>query len=65
MRMAVLDRFGVADEIAKYAVFPQRLVLKDVYTAKELSALDLGEEFIAKYGFPFILLHRSDLHREC
>jgi salicylate hydroxylase len=61
--MAVLDRFGVADEISKHAVFPQRLVLKDVYTAKELSSLDLGEEFKAKYGFPYIVLHRSDLHR--
>ncbi|KKI93436.1 3-hydroxybenzoate 6-hydroxylase [Bacillus sp. SA1-12] len=61
--MAVLDRFGVADEIEKYAVFPQRLVLKDVYTAKELAALDLGDEFKAKFGFPYIVLHRSDLHR--
>jgi salicylate hydroxylase len=61
--MAVLDRFGVADEIAKVAVFPQRLVLKDVYTAKELASLDLGDEFKAKYGFPYIVLHRSDLHR--
>lgn len=61
--MAVLDRFGLADEIAKYAVFPKRLVLKDVYTARELSFLDLGEEFKAKYGFPYMVLHRSDLHR--
>ena len=61
--MAVLDRFGLADEITKYAVFPQRLVLKDVYTARELSVLDLGEEFKEKYGFPYIVLHRSDLHR--
>jgi 3-hydroxybenzoate 6-monooxygenase len=61
--MAVLDRFGVADEISKHAVFPKRLVLKDVYTAKELTALDLGEEFKEKYGFPYIVLHRSDLHR--
>lgn len=61
--MAVLDRFGLADEIEKYAVFPKRLVLKDVYTAKELSVLDLGDEFKAKYGYPYIVLHRSDLHR--
>ncbi|MEH7414405.1 FAD-dependent monooxygenase [Neobacillus drentensis] len=61
--MAVLDRFGVADEISKYAVFPQRLVLKDVYIGKELAALDLGDEFKEKYGFPYIVLHRSDLHR--
>jgi 3-hydroxybenzoate 6-monooxygenase len=61
--MAVLERFGVADDIAKSAVFPKRLVLKDVYTAKELSSLDLGGEFKAKYGFPYIVMHRSDLHR--
>jgi 3-hydroxybenzoate 6-monooxygenase len=60
---AVLDRFGVADEIAKLAVFPKRLVLKDVYTAKELASLDLGDEFKAKYGFPYMVMHRSDLHR--
>ncbi len=61
--MAVLDRFGVGDEISKYAVFPKRLVLKDVYTAKELATLDLGDEFKAKFGFPYMVLHRSDLHR--
>lgn len=61
--MVVLDRLGLADEIYKYAVFPKRLVLKDVYTAKELAALNLGDEFKAKYGFPYIVLHRSDLHR--
>ncbi|OLO27898.1 3-hydroxybenzoate 6-hydroxylase [Alkalihalophilus pseudofirmus] len=61
--MAVLDRFGVAEEIAKVAVFPKRLVLKDVYTAEELSVLDLGDEFKERYGFPYIVLHRSDLHR--
>ncbi|WP_227937443.1 FAD-dependent monooxygenase [Alkalihalobacillus deserti] len=60
--MAVLDRFGVGKEIEKIAVFPKRLVLKDTFTGEELSALDLGEEFKEKYGFPYIVLHRSDLH---
>ncbi|WP_035426056.1 FAD-dependent monooxygenase [Halalkalibacterium ligniniphilum] len=60
---AVLDRFGLMDEIAKYAVFPQRLVLKDAFSGKELSALDLGDAFKERYGFPYIVLHRSDLHK--
>ncbi|NSL52947.1 FAD-dependent monooxygenase [Calidifontibacillus erzurumensis] len=60
--MAVLDRFGVLDEINKVAVFPKRLVLKDIYTAKEVAALDLGEKFQQRYGYPYIVLHRSDLH---
>ncbi|MGJ9384404.1 FAD-dependent monooxygenase [Salipaludibacillus sp. CF4.18] len=60
--MAVLDRFGVDEKIEKNAVFPKRLVLKDTFTGEELSALDLGEEFKKSYGFPYIVLHRSDLH---
>lgn len=61
--MAVLDRFGLLGEIEKVAVFPKRLVLKDVYTGRELSTLDLGEQFKERYGYPYAVLHRSDLHR--
>jgi 3-hydroxybenzoate 6-monooxygenase len=60
---AVLERFGVMDEISEVAVFPKRLVLKDVYTAKELTTMDLGEAFRQRYGHPYIVLHRADLHR--
>lgn len=41
----VLDRLDVKEEIVKVAVFPKRLVLKDVQTAEELAILDLGEDF--------------------
>ncbi len=58
----VLDYLGVKEEVLKYAVLPKRLVLKDVYTAKELASLDLGEEFQKRYGHPYIVMHRSDLH---
>lgn len=61
--LEVLDRLGVKDEILKYAVLPKRLVLKDVYTAKEVAALDLGEGFRKAFGQPYIVMHRSDLHR--
>ncbi|NHC42633.1 FAD-binding protein [Bacillus sp. MM2020_1] len=61
--LEVLDRLGVKEEILKYAVVPKRLVLKDVYTAEELATLDLGEAFQKEFGQPYIVLHRSDLHR--
>lgn len=44
----VLDRLDVKEEIVKVAVFPKRLVLKDVQTAEELATLDLGEDFQKK-----------------
>lgn len=61
--LEVLDRLGVKEEILKVAVLPKRLVLKDIYTAKEFATLDLGEEFQKEFGQPYIVLHRSDLHR--
>lgn len=60
--LAVLDRFGVLEEIKKVAVFPKRLVLKDIYSGEELVTLDLGDKFKERYGYPYIVLHRSDLH---
>ena len=61
--LEVLDRLGVKEELLKYAVFPKRLVLKDVYTGKEVATLDLGEGFQKEFGQPYIVVHRSDLHR--
>lgn len=58
---AILKRLGVFDDIAKDAVFPKRLVLMDAKTGEELSALDLGDKFLEKYGAPYIVLHRADL----
>ncbi len=59
--IAVLSKFGLYDAVAQHAVFPQRLVLKDALTGKELSALDLGDSFRERYGYPYIVMHRSDL----
>lgn len=60
---AVLDKLGVLDEVSKHAVFPKRLVLMDAITGQELTSLDLGEPFLQRYGSPYIVLHRSDLHK--
>jgi salicylate hydroxylase len=61
--MAVLDSYGLSEEIAKVAVFPQRLVLRDAFSGKELVALDLGDQFKERFGYSYCVLHRSDLHR--
>lgn len=59
----VLQRLGVMDKINEIAVFPKRLVLMDAFSGEELSALDLGDVYKERYGAPYIVLHRSDLHR--
>lgn len=60
---AVLSRLGVMDEINKVAVYPERLVLMDALTGKEITALDLGDSFKQQYGHPYIVLHRADLQQ--
>jgi 2-polyprenyl-6-methoxyphenol hydroxylase-like FAD-dependent oxidoreductase len=59
--MRVLDQLGVLDQIKSVAVFPQTLTLLDIATAKRLKTVDLGPAFIARYGYPYIVMHRSDL----
>ncbi|MBT2669491.1 FAD-dependent monooxygenase [Streptomyces sp. ISL-14] len=59
----VLQRLGVMDKINEIAVFPKRLVLMDAFSGKELSALDLGDVYKERYGAPYVVLHRSDLHK--
>lgn len=59
----VLRQLGVLDRIKEVSVFPKRLVLMDAFSGEELSALNVGEEYEKRYGAPYIVLHRSDLHR--
>lgn len=67
--LEVLKQLGVMGEIEKLAVFPKRLVLKDVYTAEDIAVLDLGEAFKEHYENGYLVMHRSDLHgvllKEC
>jgi salicylate hydroxylase len=59
--MRVLDDVGVLPEISKHAVYPSRLVWMDAIRGTRITAVDLGEKFRARYGFPYIVMHRSDL----
>jgi salicylate hydroxylase len=57
----VLDHLGVLRELHKHAVFPSRLVWMDALSGKEIMSLDLGEKFRQRYGYPYFVMHRSDL----
>ncbi len=59
--MHVLDRLGLTDEIAKYAVFPKRLVWMDAIAGTRITEVDLGEAFRRRYRHPYIVMHRGDL----
>lgn len=59
--LRVLDRLGVLDEIDQYAVYPRRLALADIQSGTEITALELGAEFQATFGYRYLVMHRGDL----
>ena len=58
----ILEQLDVLDAILPAAVMPRRLVLADAVDGRELTFLDLTD-FPARYGAPYLVLHRDDLLR--
>jgi salicylate hydroxylase len=59
----VLRTWGRLEAVQARACAPQRMVARDALRGHELSALPLGQQFEARYGAPYLTVHRADLHR--
>jgi len=57
----ILEHYGLLDEAGSLGVLPEHMVLKDAVDAGELTRLDL-KDLERRYGFPYMVIHRSDLH---
>ncbi|WP_226358424.1 FAD-dependent monooxygenase [Pseudonocardia sp. ICBG601] len=57
----VMHRLGVLDAVEAVAVHPERAVMRDAVTGERLTGLTLGETYRSRYGFPYLVMHRSDL----
>lgn len=57
----ILDQWGLLDEVIALGVVPENLVMRDAVDGSELTRLDLGDAR-ERYGFPYVVIHRSDLH---
>jgi len=60
--LSALDTLGVLDKVTKDAVFPERKVYLDAVTGEVIGTIDLGQDFVDHYGYPYIVAHRVDLH---
>src|SRR5262245_50831806 len=54
----MLERLGVAEAVARHAVFPDALVMGDAVTGKELTRIALGSAFVARYKHRYFVIHR-------
>ena len=58
----VLRTLGVADAIMRTATFPSDLIVMDSLSGVEVTRIPVGAEFRARFGYPYGLNHRADLH---
>ncbi|MCX8456668.1 FAD-dependent oxidoreductase [Paenarthrobacter ureafaciens] len=59
----VLKRWGLLEKALESGVQPKHLVFRDAVTGEELTGQSLKGEFEERYGAPYVVIHRSDLHR--
>lgn len=58
----LLDRLGLAEAIHQVAFRPASIFAFDGLSGKRLAAIPLGAYAEARYGAPYLTLHRADLH---
>ncbi|TAL75971.1 MAG: hypothetical protein EPN76_13330 [Burkholderiaceae bacterium] len=59
---AILDYLGVMPALEPYVFHPDALVMVDAIDGKEVTRIDLGDQFKAHYGYSYFVVHRRDLH---
>lgn len=56
------DALGVGEQARKMAVYVDWIRLMDALTAEEITHIDLGDGFRERFGNPYAVVHRGDLH---
>ena len=56
------DHLGVGDTARAMAVYIDQLRLMDAMAGEEITHIDLGEAFRRRFGNPYAVIHRGDLH---
>src|SRR6195952_4959975 len=56
------DALGVGEAARAMAVYIDQLRLMDALTGEEITHIDLGEDFRARFKNPYAVVHRGDLH---
>jgi salicylate hydroxylase len=59
----MFDRLGLTEEIERWAHFPDALTMRDALSGEEITRIPLGAGFRTRFGRPYAVIHRADLHR--
>ena len=58
----VLDRIGVTEAVLEKADAPPAVLMIDALPGKEVTRVSTGSSFRARFKYPYIIVHRIDLH---
>ena len=59
---AALDALGVGENARGRAVFTDELIMMDAVDARVVGRFPVGEAFRARFGNPYAVIHRADIH---
>ena len=59
---AALDALGVGDAARSRAVLAERLVMMDAVDGQEVGTIPVGAAFRERFGNPYAVIHRADIH---
>jgi salicylate hydroxylase len=60
--LSVLDALGVGEPAKEHALLIERLLMMDAVTGAEVANVPLDERFRARFGNPYAVAHRADIH---
>lgn len=60
---AVMSALGVLEELKSVACEPDAKSIRLWSTGQTWPLFDLGKDCLTRYGFPYLMVHRGDLHR--
>ncbi len=59
----MFDRLGVRDAVLRLGIVPNELLMLDSVDGRRIMNMPTGSSFERRFGNPYILIHRVDLHR--
>ena len=59
---SAFDALGVGERARSRAVYTERIVMMDAVDESEVASVPMGEAFRRRFGNPYAVSHRADLH---
>src|SRR5262252_6577578 len=60
---SAFDALGIGEGTRAKAVYNDRLVMMDAIDGSEIASMPVGEAFRARFGNPYAVCHRADVHQ--